>query len=285
MDEMTIKFQEKGYPLLKEQRSQWRNRRPGIAGNNRLLFTVRATKNRASRIRRKKQDQSRPLPHCTTSQSQLRHDTSTSSRENAATHSRNPASMCILPPFYCLAQSCRKSKGTSLTQFARVKRIVSDQCTLKEKMDEMTIKFRERGSDLGGSKESQQVLRPTKNGTFPCLICNCCSNCQRGEVIYHSHKGTPIKIKGHFTCSSTFVVYVIKCPCRLATKKIEQAVACHFIEKGHGVQQLKYQVVDGVPILHRWEDRLKNCLKGKPYARYTYTIWSYGEYELHNIFR
>ncbi|OCT97434.1 hypothetical protein XELAEV_18009658mg [Xenopus laevis] len=102
------------------------------------------------------------------------------------------------------------------------------------------------------------------------------------EAIYHSHKGIPLKINGHFTCPSTFVVYVIKCPCGLQyvgqtsrmikvrirehksaikTKKIEQAVACHFIEKGHGVQQLKFQVVDGVPILHRRGDRLKELLK------------------------
>ncbi|OCT61134.1 hypothetical protein XELAEV_18047156mg [Xenopus laevis] len=49
-------------------------------------------------------------------------------------------------------------------------------------------------SDLGDSNRGQQqVLRPVKNGTFLCLTC------------------IPIRIKGHFTCSSTFVIYVIKC--------------------------------------------------------------------------
>ncbi|OCT98799.1 hypothetical protein XELAEV_18011034mg [Xenopus laevis] len=131
-----------------------------------------------------------------------------------------------------------------------------------------------------------------------------------GEVIYHSHKGTPLKINGHFTCSSTFTVYVIKCPCGLQyvgqtsrmikdrirehksaikTKKIEQAVACHFIEKEHGVQQLKFQVVDGVPIMHRRGDRLKELLKREAmWICKLGTLTPSGlnrEYELHKIFR
>ncbi|OCT56506.1 hypothetical protein XELAEV_18000013mg [Xenopus laevis] len=174
----------------------------------------------------------------------------------------------------------------------------------------MTFKFQERGYPLLKEQRSQvedpersqnNLSKPKREGgrlTFVSkynsmsshitkivhkhwgLLRDGIPNC--GEVIYHSHKGTPIKIKGHFTCSSTFVVYVIKCPSGLQyvgqtsrmvkdrirkhksaikTKKIEQAVACHFNEKGHGVLQLKYQVVDGVPILHRRGDRLKQLLK------------------------
>ncbi|OCT56160.1 hypothetical protein XELAEV_18001258mg [Xenopus laevis] len=44
-------------------------------------------------------------------------------------------------------------------------------------------------------------------------------------------------------------------------KKIDQSVASHFVEKGHGVQQLKFQVVDNVPKLRRGGDRNKELLK------------------------
>ncbi|OCT59100.1 hypothetical protein XELAEV_18001588mg [Xenopus laevis] len=125
-------------------------------------------------------------------------------------------------------------------------------------------------SDLGGKQIRQSVLRPKNNGTFPCLSCNCCSNCQKGDTVYHPRKGNPIKIRGYYTCTSTFVVYIVKCPCgylyvgqttrmirerirehtsAIRLKKTDQAVASHFVEKGHGVQQLKFQVLDNVPKL------------------------------------
>lgn len=137
-------------------------------------------------------------------------------------------------------------------------------------------------SKIGGSKDTQRVLRPTKNGTFPCLECNCCSNCQKGEVVYHPRKGTSIKICGYYTCASSFVVNIIKCPCGLLyvgqtscpvrermreqklairTGKKEQAVTSHFIAVGHGIHQLKYQVVDHVPSLRRGGDRVKILLR------------------------
>ncbi|OCT94842.1 hypothetical protein XELAEV_18012523mg [Xenopus laevis] len=49
-------------------------------------------------------------------------------------------------------------------------------------------------SDLGGKQMRQGVLRPKNNGTFPCLSCNCCSNCQKGDTVYHP-------------------LYIVKCPC------------------------------------------------------------------------
>ncbi|OCT62596.1 hypothetical protein XELAEV_18043680mg [Xenopus laevis] len=90
--------------------------------------------------------------------------------------------------------------------------------------------------------------------------------------------GTPIIIRGYYTCATTFAIYRIKCPCGLMyvrqtsrtvrerirehksairTKKVEQTVASHFVEKGHGVQQLKYQA----PTMRRGGDRTKGLLK------------------------
>ncbi|CAJ0955171.1 unnamed protein product, partial [Ranitomeya imitator] len=56
-------------------------------------------------------------------------------------------------------------------------------------------------ADVGPSIRGpiQRVLSSPRNGTFPCLGCHQCSNIT----------------KGHFTCNSSFVVYLIKCPCGL----------------------------------------------------------------------
>ncbi|OCT84781.1 hypothetical protein XELAEV_18022938mg [Xenopus laevis] len=71
-------------------------------------------------------------------------------------------------------------------------------------------------------------------------------------------------------------------------KKVDQAVAYHFTEKGHGVQQLKFQVIDNVPIFRRGGDRNKELLKKEAWwIRYLETTEPHGlirEYDLHSIF-
>ncbi|OCT96861.1 hypothetical protein XELAEV_18009077mg [Xenopus laevis] len=87
----------------------------------------------------------------------------------------------------------------------------------------------------------------------------------KGEFLYHPRKGTTIRITWWFSCNSTYAVYVIQCPCGLAyvgqttrtvresirehktairTGKKEQTVSGHFFEKGHNVNQLRFQVID-----------------------------------------
>ncbi|OCT86382.1 hypothetical protein XELAEV_18020064mg [Xenopus laevis] len=125
-------------------------------------------------------------------------------------------------------------------------------------------------SDIGGKKDIQLLLQSKKHGTFPCLSCNCCTNCLKGPHVYHPRKGTPININGYYTCLTMFAVYVIKCPCgflyvgqttrqvrdrirehksAIKTKNVDQAVAGHFVVMGHGIHQLKFQVVDHIPPL------------------------------------
>uniref|UniRef100_A0A8C5MB09 Reverse transcriptase domain-containing protein n=2 Tax=Leptobrachium leishanense TaxID=445787 RepID=A0A8C5MB09_9ANUR len=117
-----------------------------------------------------------------------------------------------------------------------------------------------------------------RNGTFPCLSCSCCNAVIRGDSFVHPHSGRKSKIKGYFTCNSTYVVYLLKCPCGLIyvgettqkvknrfikhrsdirTKKIEFPVPEHFIRCGHDISQLRYQVIDEVPKLTRGGDREK----------------------------
>ncbi|OCT73597.1 hypothetical protein XELAEV_18036576mg [Xenopus laevis] len=66
-------------------------------------------------------------------------------------------------------------------------------------------------ADMGPRKDNRQtVLRPVKTETFACCSCNCYNNVQKGEVIYHPRSGIAVPISGHYSCTSTFVVYAIK---------------------------------------------------------------------------
>ncbi|OCT59234.1 hypothetical protein XELAEV_18001186mg [Xenopus laevis] len=66
-------------------------------------------------------------------------------------------------------------------------------------------------ADFCPGKET--VLCPVKKGTFPCYMCNCCCNVQKGEMFYHPRNGIPITISGHYSCKSMLMLYTIKCPC------------------------------------------------------------------------
>ncbi|CAJ0955832.1 unnamed protein product [Ranitomeya imitator] len=79
-----------------------------------------------------------------------------------------------------------------------------------------------------------------------------CSNIIKGDSFTHPHSGKRFSIKGHFTCNTTFVVYLIKCPCGLG-----YVVPAHFIQNNHTVAQLRYQVIEHVPLARRGGDRIK----------------------------
>lgn len=88
----------------------------------------------------------------------------------------------------------------------------------------------------------------------------------------HPQMGQTFPIKARDTCSSSFVIYVIICPCGLyyigettmevraqinkhkstiRLKQIDVPVAAHFVTMGHSVSQLKFKVIDGVaPLRH-----------------------------------
>lgn len=90
----------------------------------------------------------------------------------------------------------------------------------------------------------------------------------KGKSFSHPHNGYSIAIKDHYTCQSSYVVYIIKYPYGFlyvgeTTQKVKEWIAWHkysirdkldklplarhFLEKGHHVSQLKYMVIDGVP--------------------------------------
>ncbi|CAJ0922858.1 unnamed protein product [Ranitomeya imitator] len=134
-------------------------------------------------------------------------------------------------------------------------------------------------SDVGTSKSSiQRTLSVAKHGNFPCLGCSCCNNMLKGEFFCHPHTGRKIFLKERYTCTSSWVVYMIVCPCGLTyigettmevrariikhkstvrTGLTELPVPKHFLEHKHSVNQLRFRVIDSVPTLRRGGDRLQ----------------------------
>ncbi|XP_041429845.1 uncharacterized protein LOC121397297 [Xenopus laevis] len=133
-------------------------------------------------------------------------------------------------------------------------------------------------ADIGPTnKGTQRFLGTPKMGTFPCLSCANCNNITKGKFFTHPHTGRKFNIANYYTCNSTFVIYLIKCPCGLAyvgetTQKIKDRIKqhksnircnynhlpipSHFSEARHTVSQLRYQVIDDVGPLRRGGDRI-----------------------------
>lgn len=125
-------------------------------------------------------------------------------------------------------------------------------------------------SDIGPTNISiQQTISDSPNpGTYPCLNCAQCHNITKGSFFTHPDTGRKYRIPGYFTCLSSYIVYLIKCPCGKAyvgqttqrlkdrishhkssirTSKTDLPVPAHFVAQGHQVNQLKVQVIDWVP--------------------------------------
>lgn len=125
-------------------------------------------------------------------------------------------------------------------------------------------------ADIGSQKSqmTQSTLHPTRKGTFPCLHCIHCSNVIKGQDITHPRTGERFQAKGHYTCDSSFVVYLIKCPCGLVyigetsqkmksrlsshkstirCKKTWLPLPYHFEAAQHTIAQLRYQILEHVP--------------------------------------
>ncbi|XP_063775638.1 uncharacterized protein LOC134911273 [Pseudophryne corroboree] len=137
------------------------------------------------------------------------------------------------------------------------------------------------------------VGRPTtflsrKPGCYRCTGCTTCSFMEYGDSFAHPHSGERIAIRHILTCSSTYVVYIIRCPCGLLyvgktmrqfkehmalhRSSIRQAleggksgtnqpVARHFQALNHGLATLRYKIIDTVPKRLRGGDRGKALLQ------------------------
>ncbi|CAJ0957188.1 unnamed protein product [Ranitomeya imitator] len=121
-------------------------------------------------------------------------------------------------------------------------------------------------SDVGPTVVNvQRTLGPPKFGNFPCLGCACCGNMIKGDFFNHPRTGQRFSIRERYTCTSSFVIYLIVCPCGLTyvgettmeikariskhkstirTKKMELPIPKHFIESGHSVSQLRFRLYE-----------------------------------------
>ncbi|OCT78082.1 hypothetical protein XELAEV_18029182mg [Xenopus laevis] len=100
---------------------------------------------------------------------------------------------------------------------------------------------------------------------------------KRKKQPWQKYQSSPSNITNYYTCNSTFVIYLIKCPCGLeyvgeTTQKVEDRIKqhksnircnynylpipSHFAEARHTVSQLRYQVIDGVGPLRCGGDRI-----------------------------
>lgn len=138
-------------------------------------------------------------------------------------------------------------------------------------------------ADVGSTnkKHMQSVMHTGKNATFPCLHCVYCSNV---IIVYNiQEQAKKIPVKGYYTCDSSSITYLLKCPCGLiyvgeASQHIKDritrhkfTVQCnktwlpvshHFSEPNHSVSQLRLQVIETIPRPRRGGNHikmLKNC--------------------------
>ncbi|XP_073497333.1 uncharacterized protein [Phyllobates terribilis] len=136
----------------------------------------------------------------------------------------------------------------------------------------------------------QRTLATPRRGTFPCLGCLQCSNVTKGDTFTHPLSGKRFPIKEYFSCDSTYVVYLIKCPCGLGyvgetTQHIRDRISqhkstircrrtmlpipAHFLAMSHGISQLRYQVIDHIPPHRRGGNRIKKLKKRELYWIHT----------------
>ncbi|OCU02097.1 hypothetical protein XELAEV_18007857mg [Xenopus laevis] len=121
------------------------------------------------------------------------------------------------------------------------------------------------------------LLAPLRKGTFGCGDRAHCTGIIKGDTIFHPTKGSSIRINGHFSCNSTGVVYMLKCPCGLPyvgqtsrsikvrlnehkkkeektkqeekNERFSELFAKHFFHNKHMVSQLRWTVLEQVNLL------------------------------------
>ena len=118
----------------------------------------------------------------------------------------------------------------------------------------------------------QSLLSPLPKGYYPCGNCAQCSNSHKVSFFTHPHTGKKFKIKDVITCVSSYVVYMIRCPCGLAyvgktTRQLKQRmsehkstirrndrnypVAVHFNDFKHDIASLRFIGIEKVHLPRR----------------------------------
>ena len=127
-------------------------------------------------------------------------------------------------------------------------------------------------------------------GNYKCSNCAQCGFTTKCKHFTHPHNGREIAIRGTITCSTTFVVYLIKCPCGLAyvgktTRALRtrisehrsnircgderNPVAAHFKKFGHSISSFRYWGIEKVERPFRGGDHGLLLLQREAYYIYT----------------
>ncbi|CAJ0960111.1 unnamed protein product [Ranitomeya imitator] len=168
-------------------------------------------------------------------------------------------------------------KSIPHSQFSRVRRIVSDPSLNSLRVGKMHNKFRVHGdlciieqwvSIVPTYHPFVHILHKTiichwdliqtahpnipefHNHFLPCYkrtpnirdtLCNQC-NVLKGNIIHHPHSGKRYSIEGCFTFNTSFVFYLIKCPCRLLyVGETTQAIKDH-----RGIYYFPFRTISSV---------------------------------------
>ncbi|XP_077148443.1 uncharacterized protein LOC143809192 [Ranitomeya variabilis] len=147
-------------------------------------------------------------------------------------------------------------------------------------------------ADIGSSRTvmRQTFLTTARRGTFPCHHCLQCSNITRGDTFTHPRSGKQFPIRSFYSCDSTYVIYFIKCPCGLGyvgettqhirdrisqhkstirCKRLMLPIPAHFISHNHNIAQLRYQIIDSIPLARRGGNRISKLKEKEAYWIYT----------------
>ena len=116
-------------------------------------------------------------------------------------------------------------------------------------------------------KKSHTFLDDLPDGNRRCGSCAQCHFTEKCSFFYHPSTGKQIKIRGKITCTTTHVIYMLKCPCgkayvgktsrALKTRIAEHRstirngdekspVALHFKQAHHNVSSLRYLGIEKV---------------------------------------
>ena len=142
---------------------------------------------------------------------------------------------------------------------------------------------------------NSNFLSDIPQGNFKCSNCAQCGYTTRCKHFTHPHNGKEVAIRGTITCSTTFVVYLIKCPCGLAyigktnralrTRISEHRsnircgdernpVAAHFKKYGHSITSFRYWGIEKVDMPPRGGDHNRLLLQREAYYIYTLNTMS-----------
>lgn len=133
-------------------------------------------------------------------------------------------------------------------------------------------------SDVGArSMKKQLYLSKPKTGLFPCLNCISCGYMLKGEKCKHTKTGRIYKINFYLTCNSNHIIYLLWCPCQqlyvgetrndiktrlnqhcysIRKKRMDLPVSKHFVEANHSEQDLKFMIIDHIPVQRTGGDRI-----------------------------